>query len=61
LEAPQVALTVVTASAVGPGVFTMVAEVVKVHPLTSLTTTVYVPAANPVYEVVAVNTEPLTE
>ena len=47
-EAPQAALTIVVAIAVGPVVLVTVAEVANTQLLASLTSTAYVPAAKPV-------------
>ena len=58
---PHVELTAEVARPVGPGVFTMVAVVLKVQPCTSFTITVYVPAAKPAYLVAPVNGLPFTE
>src|ERR1700741_1624863 len=59
LAVPQLALTGVNTTAVGPGVFTTVAVVGKVHPLASFTTTLYIPAARLLYTVVPENAPPL--
>ena len=50
-----------TTNAVGPAKLVIVAEVVNVQPFTSLTTTVYVPAAKPVTVVVPEKGPPFTE
>ena len=54
-------MVLVTAIAVGPGVFTIVVLVVNVHPFASFTITGYGPAANAVKLVVAANAPPLNE
>ena len=61
LEAPQVAFTMVVAIAVGPPALLTEAVVEKVHPLTSLTSMEYVPAARLGYASVPVNALPSTE
>jgi len=58
---PQVAPFVLTAIAVGPLLFEMLAVVEKVHPLASFTSMVYEPAARLLYTNVDVNALPFTE